>query len=74
MFAYGLSGSVLYHFSKTGGQQLFRQTAKAHVDHIAEGLKNDCMVHRVRFLQNTRRGAFWSKCNLGKKSKTGSDV
>lgn len=41
MFAYCLSLSVLYRFRRTGGQQLFRQTAKAHVDHIAEGLKNE---------------------------------
>lgn len=39
VFAYRLSLPVLYHFSWTGGQQLFRQTA--HGDHIAEGLKND---------------------------------
>lgn len=57
MFTCCLSRSVLYHFSRTGGQQLFRQTAKAHVDHIAEGFKKKkrCTMHRVMFLQNTRR-------------------
>lgn len=51
-FAYGLSLPVLYHLSRTGGQQLFRQTAKAHVDHIAEGLKKTtgCTLQRVGFL------------------------
>lgn len=40
-----LAFSVLYHFSRTGGQQLFGQTAKAHVDHIAEGLKKRLAAH-----------------------------
>lgn len=62
--------SVLYHFSRTGGQQLLRQTAKAHVDHIAEGLKKTTAWRTVSGFHKTPGGEPFGQNAISVKNPT----